>query len=29
MDVGIVLVDHRIRPDTIAAVLGQDIQQAE
>jgi len=27
-DVSIVSVDHRIRPDTVATVLGHDVQQA-
>ena len=29
MDIGVVLVNHRIRPVTVAAVLGRDVQQAE
>jgi len=28
MDVGIVIADHRIRPGTVAAVLGYDVQWA-
>ena len=28
MDVGVVLVEHRIRPETVVTVLGCNVQQA-